>query len=102
LQGDRAGCATKLNEVLFFAEFAHVRRHGAVISDCAFQKLEHGPAPRQLVPVRARLVAAGNAEVRTEDFLGRQQHRLIPLRPGDLSVFTQQERETIERTCCHS
>jgi hypothetical protein len=96
LQGDRAGGATKLNKVLFFAEFTHVRRHGAVISGCAFQKLEHGPAPRQLVPVRTRLVATGDAELRTEDFLGRPQHRLVPLRPADLSVFSEQERETIE------
>lgn len=96
LKGDRAGGATKLNKVLFFTEFTHVRRYGAVISGCEFQKLEHGPAPRQLVPVRKRLVASGAAEMCAEDFLGREQHRLIPLRPADLTVFTEEERETIE------
>lgn len=96
LQGDRAGGATKLNKVIFFAEFTHVRRHGAAISGCEFQKLDHGPAPRQLVPVRKRLVASGDAELREEDFLGRTQHRLVPLRPVDLSVFTEDERKTID------
>jgi hypothetical protein len=96
LQADRAGGATKLNKILFFAEFTHVRRHGATISGCEFQKLEHGPAPRQLLPVRSRLVAAGAAEVRTEDFLGREQHRLVPLRDADLSVFTAEERRTVD------
>lgn len=96
LRDDRAGGATKLNKVLFFAEFTHFRRHGAVISGCEFQKLAHGPAPRQLVPVRKRLVAAGEAELRTEDFLGRPQHRLVPLRPADVSVFTSEERQTID------
>lgn len=95
LSDDRAGGATKLNKVLFFAEFTHVRRHGAPISGCEFQKLEHGPAPRQLLPVRKRLLAAGEAELRTEDFLGRQQHRLVALRPADLSVFTDDELKTV-------
>lgn len=96
LRGDRAGGATKLNKVLFFAEFTHLRRHQSVISGCEFQKLRHGPAPRQLLPVRQRLVASGEAEIKEEDFLGRPQHRLVPLRPADLSVFTPAERQTID------
>jgi uncharacterized phage-associated protein len=96
LGDDRAGGATKLNKVLFFAEFTHLRRHHAVISGCEFQKLPHGPAPCQLLPVRSRLVSAGEAEIRQEDFLGRPQHRLVPLRAADLSVFTAEERETID------
>ena len=34
LQDDSAGGATKLNKVLFFAEFTHLRRHHRVISGC--------------------------------------------------------------------
>lgn len=96
LAGDRAGGATKLNKVIFFTEFTHVRRYGSAISGCEFQKLEHGPAPRQLVPVRRRLVASGDAEVVTDDFLGREQHRLVPRREADLSVFSDDERQTID------
>ena len=96
MQGDRAGGATKLNKILFLTEFTHVRRHGALISGCEFQKLEHGPAPRQLVPVRKRLVASGDAEICAKDFLGREQHRLIPRRVADLTGFNEQERDTIE------
>jgi hypothetical protein len=96
LRADRAGGATKLNKVLFFAEFTHLRRHHAVITGCEFQKLPHGPAPRQLVPVRRRLVDQGAAELVTEDFLGRPQQRLVPLRPADLSVFTELELATVD------
>ena len=71
LQADRAGGATKLNKVLFFAEFTHLRRHHRVISGCEFQKLPHGPAPRQLLPVRQRLIDSGAPELVEEDFLGR-------------------------------
>lgn len=96
LQDDRAGGATKLNKVLFFAEFTHLRRHHRVISGCEFQKLPHGPAPRQLLPIRQKLVDSGAAELVEEDFLGRPQHRLIPSRVANLEVFTDEEIQTIE------
>lgn len=96
LRGDRTGGATKLNKVLFFAEFTHLRRHHAVISGCEFQKLPHGPAPRQLLPVRRRLIEEGAVQVVVEDFLGRPQHRLVPLRPADTSVLSAEELRSID------
>ncbi len=96
LQGDRAGGATKLNKVLFFVEFTHLRRHHRVVSGSQFQKLPHGPAPHQLLPVRRRLIDSGAAELIEEDFLGRPQHRLVPKRPADLTRFTVEELQTIE------
>ena len=97
LRGDRTGGATKLNKVLFFADFAHVRRTGTAISGAEYQKLPHGPAPRRLKPVRDSLVARGDAQVVREEFLGYEVHRLVPQRPADVSVFSAAERETIER-----
>ena len=82
--------------VLFFAEFTYLRRHHRVISGCEFQKLPHGPAPRQLLPVRQRLIDSGAAELVEEDFLGRPQYRLVPLRAANLDVFTDEELQTIE------
>jgi hypothetical protein len=96
LRSDRSGGATKLNKVVFFAEFTHLRRHHAVITGCEFQKLPHGPAPRQLLPVRQRLVASRRAEMISEDFLGRPQHRLVPLQPADRSLFNEDELTTID------
>ena len=96
LRNDRAGGATKLNKILFFAEFTHLRRHHRVISGCVFQKLPHGPAPRQLLPVRQNLIASGAARLIEEDFLGHPQQRLLPARDADLNVFTDDEIQTIE------
>ena len=45
LGDDRAGGATKLNKILYFAEFAHVRRHGRPISGADYFRLDQGPAP---------------------------------------------------------
>jgi hypothetical protein len=96
LRDDRAGGASKLDTVLFFADFAHVRRHGQPISGVEYQKLPHGPAPRYFTPVRLRLLARGDARLVTEDFLGYEQQRLVPLRAADLSVLDERERETLD------
>lgn len=97
LRGDRAGGATKLNKVLYFADFAHMRRTGRPITGAEYQKLGHGPAPRRLVPVRRGLVERGEAEIVREDFLGYEQHRLLPRREPDLSVFSDDELQTIDK-----
>jgi uncharacterized phage-associated protein len=97
LHSDRSGGATKLNKVLFFADFAHVRRTGRPITGAAYQKLEHGPAARRLRPVRDDLIAKGEAELHEEEFLGYQQHRFVPLREADLTVFTTDELATINK-----
>ena len=96
LRNDRTGGATKLNKVLYFADFAHTRKYGRPISGATYQRLEHGPAPRRLKPVRSRLLAEGAAKVVVEDFLGHDVHRLVPLRAPDLSVFTDHELATVD------
>lgn len=96
LRSDLSGGATKLNKVLFFAEFIHVRRTGRPISGAEFQKLEHGPAPRRLKPIRELLVSAGEAEVVRELDLGYTMARLLPLRTADTSSFTESEIESVE------
>jgi uncharacterized phage-associated protein len=97
LQSDRSGGATKLNKVLFFADVAHVRRTGRPITGASYQKLEHGPAARRLRPVRDELIGKGDAELHEGEFLGYQQHRLVPLREADLTVFTNDELATINK-----
>jgi hypothetical protein len=97
LQADRASGATKLNKLLFFADFAHVRRTGVPITGAEYRKLPQGPAPRRLRPVRDALVANGEATISREEFLGNGLHRLIPLRAADTSVFSTVELETIEK-----
>lgn len=97
LRHDRAGGATKLNKVLFFADFAHTRRTGAPITGIEYQKLPQGPAPRRLKPVRDALVARREAQVVKEEFLGYELHRLVPLRAADISVFSAKEIETIDK-----
>ena len=96
LADDRAGGSTKLNKVLFFADFAHVRQHGTPITGAVYQHLAYGPAPRRLLPLRNRLIEQGDAELVDEEFLGHRQHRLVARRRADLDVYTDAELATID------
>lgn len=99
LTDDPTGGATKLNKVLYFAEFGHVRAHGRPITGAEFQRLPNGPAPRRLVPVRRRLIAQGRAHLdREATYLGLSQHRLVVDAPPEPEKwFTSSERESIEQ-----
>jgi uncharacterized phage-associated protein len=97
LESDRAGGATKLNKVLYFADFAHVRRTGHPITGAEYQKLPQGPAPRRLIPVRRRLIESGEAELRAESYLGYEQHRLVAKRDPDLSLLSADEMDSVNR-----
>lgn len=93
---DPRGGATKINKVLFAAEFAHLRTYGAPITGVPYQKLKNGPAPRRLLPVRDQLVAEGAAELRREYYMGHPLDRVAPLREPDLRLFTADEIETVD------
>jgi hypothetical protein len=96
LTDDAASGATKLNKVLYFADFAHVRRTGRSITGADYQKLPNGPTLRRLLPVRSGLVASNEAEIEERDFLGYKQQRLVPKRDVDVSVFDDEELQTID------
>lgn len=94
---DPTGGATKINKICFAAECAHVRRSGRPITGAEYQKLERGPAPRRLVPVRERLVADGDAELVADEYMGYQLDRLKPKREADASRFTAEELRHVEQ-----
>lgn len=94
---DPTGGATKLNKVLFAAECAHVRQSGHPITGAEYQKLERGPAPRPLKPVREGLIADGAAELLEDEYMGRPMHRLKPRRVADRSRFTEDELRHVEQ-----
>lgn len=92
-----AGGATKLNKACWYAEIEFFRRFGITITGADYQKLEWGPAPRRLVPVRDQLVDAGEAEI-VESTLGNQtEQRLLPLRPPNTALFTDDELSVIDQ-----
>ena len=80
--------ATKLNKILFYADFVAYARLGQPITGAEYQKLENGPAPRRLVPLRNELTSSGEAVIRDKAIYARTQKRLVPLRAANLGGFT--------------
>lgn len=94
--GDPCFGATKLNKLLFYADFEAFRRLGCSITDAEYMKLEHGPVPRHLVPARDALLAAGDARLFKTRFHDKPQDRLVPLRDANLSGFTADQIALVE------
>ena len=88
--------STKLNKLLFFADFEAYATLGQPITGARYQKLKRGPAPRQLLPMRDQMLA--HEEVRWK---AKQENEwddvLIPISEPDPSVFSKAELAVMDR-----
>lgn len=87
---------TKLNKLLFFADFRAYEELGKPITGHRYQKLPYGPAPVALLPVVGRMESSGSCERYERRYHGRTQRRLRPLRSPDLDRFTAEEIRLID------
>jgi len=88
---------TKLNKILFFSDFLAYAHLGSAITGATYQRLDQGPAPRELVPVRKELIAEGAAnEVARRTSRGPQM-RLVALRPANLGGFDASETAVVDQ-----
>jgi Protein of unknown function (DUF4065) len=93
--------ATKLNKLLFYADFLAYQRFGAAITGQEYQALPQGPAPKRLKPVVERMRKAGDIREVTAKMGRFKQIRPVPMRSVDLSKFSGDEvdlvREVVNR-----
>ena len=75
---DRHFGATKLNKMLYYCDFTAFAKLGKPITGAEYQKLEQGPAPRQLVKQRQILIDAGRATLQLESVFPYTIQRLSP------------------------
>src|ERR1022692_2993279 len=94
--GDPTFGATKLNKILFYSDFFSYYRFGKPISGIEYQRLPNGPAPKQLIPVREKMLSDGDVAIQKTSFFNKQQHRCIPLRDPNLSNFNGQDIALID------
>lgn len=88
-QDDPKFGATKLNKILWWADFLSYAEHGKPITGIEYQRLGNGPAPRRLVPIRNEMEAAGDIAVAEVPGRGGYvQKKIVPLRAPDLDVFS--------------
>jgi len=87
---------TKLNKILFFADFYAYGRLGKAITGAAYQRLANGPAARAVLPTINELKRGNAAQVVERDWFGRTQKRLSPKRPANLKAFTADEIKLVD------
>jgi hypothetical protein len=95
-ENDASVGAVKLNKILYFAEFAHVRTTGRPITGARYQKLAQGPAPRRLLPVRDYLIEEGSARLDHTTYLGNVQDHLVALRGANLDLLEPGAKESVD------
>lgn len=88
--------ATKLNKILFYSDFFRYGEWGKSITDQSYQRLDNGPAPKRLLPIRKKLIEQEELAIQTVERFGREQQRPIALREPDLSDFTADEIKLVD------
>jgi len=89
--GDPLFGATKLNKLLFYCDFLAYGQLGRSVTGARYQRLKHGPAPRQLVPIQRELEAEGAMSVQVRQFFNQVQKRPVAMRPPNLGLFSGEE-----------
>lgn len=95
-QDDDALGDMKLNKLLFYADFLAYRRLGHAISGARYQKLEHGPAPRALLPIRREMAQEELLEVSKSDYYGKPQTVTVAISSADTDLFQPDELQLID------
>lgn len=84
--GDSMFGLTKVNKVIFFADFEAYRRTGQSITGAVYQRLDQGPCAHQFMPA---LESLGDdvREVQRQTPAGTRRE-LVPLRDAKVDLFT--------------
>ena len=83
--------ATKLNKLLFRADFTAYARWGKPVTGVEYFALENGPAPRPMKKLLRLMQEQGEIAIREKDYFGLDQYRVIPLRSPDLDKLSKEE-----------
>jgi hypothetical protein len=89
--------ATKLNKILFFSDFLAYAERGEPITGAIYQKLDHGPAPKALLPVQEELIRDQAATIVPKARYNFTQKRLTALRQPNLEFFSAEEISLVEQ-----
>lgn len=94
---------TKLNKILFYADFISFLRYGEPITGVEYMKLPQGPAPLYIMRVREEMENNKELVVRKQNVHTYVQHRLIPLREPRFDMFKARDvaliNEIVEMLC---
>jgi hypothetical protein len=95
--GDTRFGMTKLNKILFYADFRSYLRSGKSITGAVYQHLPEGPAPHQMLPCLQSLTRGREIIEKHEPTYAGTQRRLIATREAELGSFTGTEIAVVDQ-----
>lgn len=79
---------TKLNKILYFSDFLWYMHTGLPITGVKYMRLEKGPAPQRMIPIREQMIANGDIYVIKKEYPdNRVQHRVIARDKANLDKY---------------
>lgn len=87
--------AVKLAKILFYADFIHYSRTGALITGQAYTREDKGPLPADFYSVIKGLNKDGSVTTVERDHFGKQQKHTVARREPDLQLLTGPEVATL-------
>jgi len=88
---------TKLNKILFYADFTAYAELGAAITGQEYMRLPHGPGPRRLKPILDNMTRCEEVALRREPKGSFEQERVVAQRLPDVSVFAEPQLAVVNR-----
>jgi hypothetical protein len=95
--GDPAFSATKLSKILFFADFGFYAKRLRPITGMEYLRLEEGPAPRDFLRARDRLLEAERIALVKHPHEGETQHRIVSRSEVNFDLFSAAEISMVDR-----
>jgi Protein of unknown function (DUF4065) len=87
--------ATKLNKILYFADFLSFRDHGEPITGAEYLKLEHGPAPKAMKRIQEELIQSCEIEIERRKIIDYSRNVVVAKGAANLASFTERDLKLV-------
>ncbi|MEE9366335.1 MAG: Panacea domain-containing protein [Dehalococcoidales bacterium] len=95
-EGDERFGATKLNKIFQYSDFEAYRELGKPITGADYKHIQEGAAPNQLLLVKQE-IEGKDIDVVENKYYTQAQKRTVARRKPDLSRFTREELDIVDR-----
>ena len=90
--------STKLNKILFYADFESFRHRGIPVTGAEYIRLEHGPGPKRMKPLREEMIVNGDLTIKKVPVYDHTRDVPIALRKPDLNGhFTAEDIAVVDK-----
>lgn len=96
---DVAQFKTKLNKLLFYADFTHFKYFGRSISGCEYAAIDMGPVPDNYKLIFGLLEEENFVYSEIEPIKEKEVEKYFPSQTFNSAIFTDSEKDTLKSIC---